>query len=171
MVELETIMESCEYQRQLSAYHDGELPAGQAAEVERHLSECERCAGELERLRGISAFLSAASASRYVPDAAMRRWRQSVRPARDRAVLRLTEMLSAAAAAVLILCASVLWQYHARAPRPAQSESWETAAVRTASPAIRTTAGQLTGGPETPPDVQLANTILGSTTSRKAAQP
>jgi len=164
-------MTSCEYQRQLSAYYDGELPAGQADDVERHLAECESCAAELEKLRGISAFISAASTTQYVPDAAMRRWRQSVRPARDRAVLRLTQMLSAAAAAVLILCTTILWQHYANTSRPAQAEAWESAAVRTASPTIRTTAGQLTGGPETPPDVQLANAILGTATARKAAQP
>ena len=161
-------MATCEYERHLSAFHDGELPAGLAAEMERHLEACQACRDELRRLKGISSFISASVDTQYVPDEAMRQWRGCVRPARDQTVLRMTHMLSAVAAAVLILCSAVLWQHwQGRTDRVAQSTAWESAAVRTASPRIRGLAGQLTGNSEASADVQLANSILADQSGRR----
>ena len=42
----------------LSAYHDGELPAGERAAVERHLAECAACREALEQMRRLSAALA-----------------------------------------------------------------------------------------------------------------
>jgi anti-sigma factor RsiW len=166
-------MASCENGRQLSAYHDGELPAADAADLERHLARCDTCAAELMKLRAMSRLLSAAIEVRQVPPEAMARWRRSVRPGRDRVILRMTEMLSAAAAAILLVCSTMLWQQWNTAVRPARqpSASWESVAVRTASGPVRTLAGQLTGSPETPPDVQLANAILANSSGTKGTQP
>ena len=165
-------MASCEHERQLSAYHDGELPAAEAAGLERHLAGCEACAAELRKLRAMSRLLSSAIEAQPVPPEAMDRWRRSVRPGRDRVILRMTEMLSAAAAAILLVCSAMLWQQYNSAARPArQSSAWESVAVRTTSAPIRTLAGQLTGGTDTPPDVQLANAILASSAGTKGAQP
>jgi len=166
-------MASCENQRQLSAYHDGELPADEAADLERHVARCEACAAELRKLRAMSHLLSSAI-QRQVPAEAMDRWRRSVRPARDRVILRMTEMLSAAAAAILLVCLTVLWQQWNSAAGPARQQSaWENVAVRTVSGPVRTLAGQLTGGSDTPPDVQLANAILANSSSSgtKGAKP
>jgi len=166
-------MSTCNYERQLSAYHDGELPPAAAAELESHLDGCPACQAELRRLRNMSSLLGEAVAAAYVPDGAMRRWQRSVRPARDRAILRTTQMFAAAAAALLLFCATALWQtWPVRAGRPDRSAGWESAAVRTASPKIRSVAGQLTDSPQATPDVQLANTILaGPDNDGRADQP
>ncbi len=166
-------MASCENQRRISAYHDGELPPAEAAELERHLVRCDACAEELRKLCAMSHLLSSAIDVRQVPAEAMDRWRGSLRPGRDRVILRMTEMLSAAAAAVLLVCMTMLWQQWSAAPAgPARQQSaWEAVAVRTASAPVRTLAGQLTGGADTPPDVLLANAILASSSGTKRAQP
>ncbi len=46
-------------ERQLSAYLDEQLTAGEAAEVRRHLAECTACHEELERLRTVKHLLGA----------------------------------------------------------------------------------------------------------------
>ncbi len=166
------VMANCENERQLSAYHDGELPAAEAVELERHLARCEACAAELRKLRAMSQLLSSGIAFQQVPTEAMDRWRRSVRPGRDRVILRMTEMLGAAAAAILLVCLTMLWQQWSTAARPArQPSAWENVAVRTASGSVRALAGQLTGGADTPPDVQLANAILASSSGTKGTQP
>jgi len=166
-------MASCENERKLSAYHDGELPAPEAAELEQHLARCETCAAELRNLRAMSRLLSSAVDVQQVPPGAMDRWRRSVRPGRDRVILRMTEMLSAAAAAILLVCSAMLWQQWNTAARPARqsSPSWEIVAVKTVSGPVKTLAGQLTGDPETPPDVQLAHAILANSPGARGAQP
>jgi len=167
-------MASCDYQRQVSAYHDGELVETDAERLERHLAECPSCAEELRRLRAISSLFASETAGlqQHVPEGAMEKWRTSVRPARDRSVLRISEMLSAAAAAILLVCSTILWQQWSSSTRlPRQSSAWENAAVRTSSAPIRGLAGQLTGGPETSPDVQLANAIMGGQSRSKRTQP
>ena len=165
-------MASCDNERQLNAYHDGELPAAEAAELEQHLAGCETCAAELRKLRAMSRLLSSAHQQAQVQPEAMERWRRSVRPGRDRVILRMTEMLSAAAAAILLVCSTMLWQHWNAASRPVrQQAAWETVAVRTTSGPLRTLAGQLTAAQDTSPDVQLANAILANSSGTKGGQP
>jgi anti-sigma factor RsiW len=45
------------WQRQLSAYVDGELMPHDVAEVRAHLEQCESCRAELERLQSIKSLL------------------------------------------------------------------------------------------------------------------
>ncbi len=49
------------YEKELSAYLDGELTAAQAARLEAHLRVCPHCQGELQELSGISTYIRAAS--------------------------------------------------------------------------------------------------------------
>ncbi len=49
------------YQRELSAYLDGELAAVRAARLEAHLRTCPHCRGELDSIIGISDRVKAAS--------------------------------------------------------------------------------------------------------------
>lgn len=49
------------YQRQLSAYLDGELPTTRAARLEAHLRVCPHCRGELDSMVGIADRVRAAS--------------------------------------------------------------------------------------------------------------
>lgn len=154
-------MAPCEHEQRLGAYHDGELSPLDAAGLETHLEWCPTCRHELRRLRDMSRLLSEAVAAERAPDRAVQRWRKSVRPARDRTVLRTTQMLAAVAAAVLIFCAAALWQnWPSAGGGPSAVATWENAAVQTASPNIRTIAGQLTHEPGSAPDVQLVNSIL-----------
>jgi anti-sigma factor RsiW len=49
------------YQKELSAYLDGELAAVRAARLEAHLRTCPHCRGELNSIIGISSRVKAAS--------------------------------------------------------------------------------------------------------------
>lgn len=49
------------FEREMSSYLDGELPAVRAARVEAHLRTCPHCMGELDALRGIAGHIRAAS--------------------------------------------------------------------------------------------------------------
>jgi len=164
-------MASCENQQKLSAYHDGELPAALEAEMENHLQQCPICREELRRLQMMSAMLASAVDGQAPPEA-LARWKRSVRPARDKTVLRMTEMLSAAAAAILLVCSTMLWQQHT-APTGAngQTPTWASVATRTSSGPAVALAGQLTSRGETPPDIQLANAILDDSSASKGGQP
>jgi anti-sigma factor RsiW len=63
----------------VSAYHDGELSADQAAEVERHLADCQTCAEWLEHLRSDQAEMVAAGTAPGRPGRS-RCWRSCLRP-------------------------------------------------------------------------------------------
>jgi hypothetical protein len=47
--------------RQLSAFHDGELPVGEQIAVQAHLRECPACAGELSEMDDLGSCLRAAA--------------------------------------------------------------------------------------------------------------
>jgi len=49
------------YQKDLSSYLDGELPAARAARLEAHLRTCPHCREELDELSGIARHIRAAS--------------------------------------------------------------------------------------------------------------
>lgn len=50
-------MTHARWQRQLSAYVDGELTPHEAGEVEAHLAQCESCKAELHRLQSLKSLL------------------------------------------------------------------------------------------------------------------
>lgn len=54
------------FEEQLSSYVDGELPAARVARLEAHLKVCPHCQAELQDMRGISAYIRAASAELHV---------------------------------------------------------------------------------------------------------
>ena len=60
-------MSECKYARQLGAYHDGELPPAQAAEVEEHARRCSACAADLARIRALSQMLKSAQGAQLPP--------------------------------------------------------------------------------------------------------
>jgi anti-sigma factor RsiW len=150
----------CEDIQPISAYHDGELPPADAQAVARHIAQCPSCRTELERLQAISKWLSAAPQP-AIPPAAVDRLRRSVRPRRDRLVLRTTKALTAAAAAVLLVCAGALWRGRQAGAGPIQRRAdWETAAVMPASVGLAASASG--ADVEDNGDVELARSILGS---------
>lgn len=123
-------MDSCEQTRQVNAYHDGELSPEDARPFEAHLAQCAACARELERLRGVSRFLAGARMP-GVPAEVIERLHENLAVVRERVVVRMAEMLTAAAALVLITCAA--WVWHGLGETESQAaaavSAWERVAV------------------------------------------
>ena len=121
-------MDTCERTRQVSAYHDGELPLEERRALEAHLSHCPVCAEELQQLRGISRFLAGAR----LPDAPaelLQRLHDAPR-VRERVVTRMAEVLMAAAAVVLVVCAGWIFATLSEGgATTAASDSWEVTAI------------------------------------------
>jgi anti-sigma factor RsiW len=152
---------TCPREGQVHAYHDGELPAEQRAELEQHLHECGDCAALLAELRSLSAALRAAPFSSMNPQA-QRRLEQSWWRQRDRGVLRLAEWLTAAAAAVIVISlanfphsptrmapeGAMAWQTEALIP-PAQTRDDPTSDVVAAAEWMANDLSQ-TGGAAQP---------------------
>ena len=147
-------MAYCRNTRRISAWHDGELPPAEAQELAQHMAECPACRHELERLQGLSKWLSSAPGPE-IPAGALDRLRRRVRPQRDRLILRTARALTAVAAAVLIACSVLLWQGMdagaAAVPTPGE---WERAAIMPTLPEPSAEDGDV--------DVELARSILGS---------
>jgi len=97
-------MSDCEDLRQLSAYHDGELPPEERRRLEAHLTRCEACARELRSLRRLSQALAEAPIPELSPEA-LERLGAVAEAVRERVVLKLTTRLAAVAASVLVACA------------------------------------------------------------------
>lgn len=120
-------MSTCQQLPMVHAYHDGQLPARQAAAVERHVEQCPVCAAELAWLGEVRRqMLAAASMSmpRDVMTGLQRRLaREPYRPA-----LRLAWRLTAAAAVVLLACLPRLAGSHAGVTA-APPAAWEIAAL------------------------------------------
>jgi len=120
---------ACEHIRQVGAYHDGEMGSEESRLFEAHLARCAVCGSELKELRRLSQFLAGAR----IPDApaeVIERLHKAPGAVRERVALRLAEWLTAAAAAVLLVCAVWMWSGPARGEEIATAPNpWELAAV------------------------------------------
>jgi anti-sigma factor RsiW len=159
-------MAPCESNRQISAYHDGELPAGAARELAEHIRHCPSCRQELERLRSLSQWLAAAPMPE-APEALLERLRRSVQPRRDRIALRVAEALTAVAAVVLVACSAMLYQRSRPRSAPVQPVArWERLAAEAIPDEPTTVAGDMAADTQTDTeadtDVQIARSILGA---------
>jgi len=122
-------MSECEYAQKLGAYHDGELPPAQAAEMEEHIASCAACAAELGRIRALSEMLKQVRQPQ-VPAATLRRLHRRVDSLPNLTIHRLAEIAAAVAAAVLVTCSVLLATASAgTAPAASLPEGWEIAAV------------------------------------------
>src|SRR3954464_14031381 len=92
---------SGEKPRELRAERDGGLPVEQRVALESHLRECAECAELLRELEGLSAMFVSAPLE-PLPAGAMQRIEHAWDAIQDRAVLRISSWLTAAAAAVLV---------------------------------------------------------------------
>jgi anti-sigma factor RsiW len=156
-------MASCQNIPKIGAYHDGELPPAEAELLEAHIRQCESCRLELERLRALSQWLTSSPAP-AVSDEVLERLRRCVRPRRDRVLLRTAKALTAAAAAVLVVCSALLWQrWEAPAAPVEPAARWESAAVAPTSTQVTLSSGVGETNTETDVDVQIAKSILGVT--------
>jgi anti-sigma factor RsiW len=98
----------------LSAFADGELPAGDTARVEAHVRECAACAMNLARIRESSRLLREYPFEDLTGDE-LRLAHDAIDAAADRPVLRLGFTLGVIAASVLVV--SCAWLIELRAPR------------------------------------------------------
>lgn len=108
------------YEEQLSSYLDGELHAARVARLEAHLRVCPHCQAELHDMRGISAYIRAASTELQVSQDFDQRVLRTVgylevtgRIRKQRSVLR---PLVVAAMVMLAMLATV--QYYLSGPPP-----------------------------------------------------
>jgi anti-sigma factor RsiW len=92
---------TCDRANQIYAYYDGELPAEQRQAVEAHLRECTQCRELLAQLQALSSLFVSARLE-PMPGGAIERLEAAWDSAQDRAILRISSWLTAAAAAVLV---------------------------------------------------------------------
>jgi len=122
-------MRACEHLREVSAYHDGELPPADAVRLEAHHAQCPVCARELSELRSLSGALKNVSVPN-APGNVMERLHETAAGARELAVITMAKRLTVAAAAVLIVSAALTWAVtRGSGPPSAGANSWEWAAV------------------------------------------
>jgi len=102
-------MGNCEQMRRVGAYHDGELSPEEQSAFEAHVAGCAVCAAELKQLRSLSCLLTGAELP-GVPAEVLQRLREAPRRS-ERTFVRWAEVLMAAAAIILVVCAS--WTFAA----------------------------------------------------------
>ncbi len=120
-------MSVCEHSGRLNAYHDGELPLEERRALEEHIGRCPSCAREFEQLRSLSRLFAAVEMPEMSSDA-LGRLHRNVGSIRERLVVRMAGVLTAAAAAVLLICGVWLWRSWA-AQELYEDPVWEVAAV------------------------------------------
>lgn len=136
-------MSACKHSRQLNAYYDGELAPEERSVIEEHVRQCPSCARELEQLRGLSRLFAAAQIPE-IPADALQRLHSGVRRVSESVVVGTAGMLTAAAAAVLLVCS--LWLGQMRATQETSegwTETWETAALTPRLEVPSSTDGQM----------------------------
>lgn len=121
-------MSECDYARRLGAYHDGELPAAKAAEVEEHVRRCPACAAELARIRALSQILKSAQPPQ-LSSVALDRLHRQVDQQPNYAIRRMVKAVAAAAAAVLVTCTIFFATASGSSSAASLPERWEIAAV------------------------------------------
>ncbi len=126
-------MSECDRQLELGAYHDGQLPRERRPAFEAHLADCGACGAELRTLRALSQILSSRRRP-VLPQDLRQRLYVAARDAAVPGVIRLVKVLTAAAAAVLIV-ATVRLMWMQPSPAPARAavvtapDAWEQAAL------------------------------------------
>lgn len=90
----------------VSAYHDGEMNATDAAAMERHLAECPACAAELTELAGMSRLFAENQPPR-LSQIALHRLHNKADDLARADVIRVARVLQAIAASVLV--AASIW--------------------------------------------------------------
>jgi anti-sigma factor RsiW len=120
---------SCEKNSQVQALYDGELPLAQRLDVEAHLRQCADCAALLTDLKRMSQFISTAPFA-PMPAETRKRVQQAWWAAQsERGVLRVAELMTGLAAAVLI-GAMIFWPTTRKQNTTAVvPTNWQTAAV------------------------------------------
>jgi anti-sigma factor RsiW len=113
-------MNDCPKEREIEAYHDGELPAEQIPALEAHLAQCNPCQLILQRMVVLSRLISESAGPQLSQIARARVYRR-VEAALDRGLVRLAWTFSGMAASVLL--AGSLWLASAK-QTPAAAPPW-----------------------------------------------
>ena len=130
-------MAECEMNSMLSAYYDGELTPQERQRMQTHLHYCSECAAELDRMRVLSAALSAMAIPEPSVDFVGKLQAQGDR-VEQATILRFARRLTAVAAAVLMLAmarSNVVSFLNANRSQPASRQNnvglamWERAAI------------------------------------------
>jgi anti-sigma factor RsiW len=121
-------MVDCRYKSSLEAYHDGELPPEQAQDIERHLTGCQACLHDLQRIRELSQLVASGRPEAIRADE-LARIHDAIEGVQNRSLFRFAAAMSAIAASILIISAA--WLYDATPQRnvisqiPQTEHSWE----------------------------------------------
>ena len=102
-------MSTCKYHELLGAYYDGELDAKTHVALEDHLDDCPSCMAELNRIRRLSQLLRDLPRPQASAEA-VARFHTVVDRAPSTVLQHMAEALTAAAAAILLLCGVWLWK-------------------------------------------------------------
>jgi len=122
-------MASCSRERELEAYHDGQLEREARRDIECHIERCPHCARELAQLRRLSGVIKAAPMP-AMPAGTLDLLYGRLDAARQQDVLRLGELLAAAALVICLASLAALWGMgRGNAPEVAFGQEWERAAV------------------------------------------
>ncbi len=120
-------MNECENAQQLSAYHDGELPAAARAEFEEHLRQCSSCASELAYLRELSRLLGGLAEPK-ISSHALHRLHRGADDASQVGIWRIARMVTAVAATILLVCSVWMWLLSTAAA--GELSPWERSALQ-----------------------------------------
>lgn len=96
-------MSDCEYSRQVSAYHDGELSTEADRRFEAHLGQCTGCSRDLRQLEHLSRLLSGVTVPGIPPDV-LDRLHRDASASQGRLIAGMSARLTVAAAAIFIVC-------------------------------------------------------------------
>jgi len=143
---------SCEYSRDLHAWHDGELSDSAQRRIEAHVAECEQCRQELRELQSLSRVLAAMQRP-TMPQDAKQRLGDSLLIG-QRSLLRMAELLSAAAALILAVGLAFLVQ-----GRPAPNRTSTAVEVTAIDYSLPDEMSPLDGG--APESIELAQWLEG----------
>ena len=136
-------MNECDPAQEISACHDGELPAPARAALEEHLRQCPDCAAELAHLRELSRLLEGL-AEPEMSVQVLHRLHRVADDATQAGIWRMARRLSAVAATVLLVCSIWTWRLSAATGKPGEIPQWEQLALRQEElPAAETGGEQL----------------------------
>lgn len=148
----------------IAAYHDGELTAPQRAEVERLLARDADAAAELAQLRELSAAM-ATVARPHIDPALLASLHQQI-DREDPVLARLTGWLTTAAAAIFLVCSSLLLMQLSQQARAGSPDPLLEGLSLMQSP-VQSAADQFGADPE----VQLTQWIVADLSTADNAVP
>ena len=114
----------CSLYNKSGAYLDSELSAADRSAFEAHLPACSECSQEVARLQRLSNFLSSAPKPEFNPQQLFWKARQN-----RQGILRFAEMLTAAAAVVILICGIWLLRQDSQSRNTANTINWERVVV------------------------------------------